>query len=80
MTLSILKIVLVLVLLAGMIILLVTVNHFFAGGFDSDNNDIDELRRNIKDKDEVISDQNVFRNLVKDPVRIDEDPIDKFFH
>lgn len=64
MTISILKIVLVLIILSVMIMVLVTINHFFAGGFHSTTNEIEEYRREINERDDVISDQSEFRHLV----------------
>lgn len=73
MTISILKAVLVLVILAVMIILLIAINHFFAGGFDCGGDEIDDFRKEIENGDEVISDKNVFGRLVENPVKVKND-------
>lgn len=65
MTISILKVLLVLVILSVMIILLVTINHFFVHSFDSDDDDIKELRNDIVHNKDVISDKSSFSELVK---------------
>ena len=74
MTISILKILLVLVILSVMIILLVTINHFFAHGFETDDDEIEELRREVSDNRDVITDKSSFRDLVEveRPVRKDK--------
>ena len=64
MTISIMKILLVLVILSVMIIILVTMNHFLVGSFNSDDDDIESLRHEIDDQKEVITDKSSFRELV----------------
>ena len=65
MTISILKIILVLVILAVMIIVLISINHVFAGSFSCDNEDIDELRRDLVDHDEIITNHSSFSDFVR---------------
>lgn len=65
MTITILKAVSTIVLLAMMIVVLLSMNHFLRGGFDSRQDDVDKMRRDLDETDEVISDESVFRDLVK---------------
>ena len=75
MTITILKALLVTVILAVMIIVLITINHFFAGGFNSDTNGIDELCQDVLENEDVITDNSAFREFVKvkSPVRPDKE-------
>lgn len=68
MVITILKVISVLVILAMMILLLVTMNHFLAGGFDCSNEEIDSLRNDVSETDDVISDESAFRHLVERPL------------
>lgn len=65
MTISILQAVFVIVILAVMVLLLLGINHFFAGTFEASNSDAEELRDEIKESEEVITPQNVLSELVK---------------
>lgn len=48
-----------------MIIVLMTINHFLAHGFESDDDDMEELKRDIDERKEVITDKSSFHQLVK---------------
>lgn len=78
MAIPILKVLLVLVILAVMVIVLVTINHVFAGGFDCSNEDIDELRQDLIDNDDVIPDKSSFRDLVEKPVKAENSDFKRY--
>ena len=65
MAISILQAVLVIVTLGVMILVLLGIHHFFSGSFESEDTDIEELRQDVDESDEVISDRNVFSDLVE---------------
>lgn len=69
MTISILKAVLVLVTLAVMILVLIGINHLFSGNFDLSQSDIDDMRHDLNDKEDVITENSVFNELVKVTVK-----------
>lgn len=73
MAISILQAVLVIVTLGVMILVLLGIHHFFSGSFESEDTDIEELRQDVDESEEVISDRNVFSDLVE--VREQERPI-----
>lgn len=72
MVISILKVVLVIVTLAGMILLLIGMNHFFSGSFDITDSEIDDMRRDVDGSEDVITERSVFRELVEAPRTVDE--------
>lgn len=72
MTITILKVLLVLVILSAMIILLVTINHYLVHSFESDDDDMVELRQDIEKNDKVITRKSSFSNLVE--VKNQENP------
>ncbi len=65
MTITILKTVLVIVILAVMILALLAMNHYLSGNFDMSESDADRFRGDVRDSDQVISDDSIFSNLVK---------------
>lgn len=64
MTITILKAVLVIVILAVMILVLLSINHLFSGNFDARESDAERLREDVTESDDVITGQNVFHELV----------------
>ena len=65
MIITLVKAVAVMIILAVMILILVSVNHFISGDFNSGMADIDELRDNLDNANDVITDKNVFGELVR---------------
>ena len=65
MTISILKAALVIAILAMMIVVLLSMNHFLTGDFDSRQSDLDDLRDDVEKSDKVITDNSSFKELVK---------------
>lgn len=65
MAISVLKIILVLIILSAMIIILLTVDHFLGHAFESNNDDVEELRHDIKERKNIITDKSTFRHLVE---------------
>ncbi len=63
-TISVLKVIAVVVVLLAMIILLRGIGHLFSGAFDTDIEDVKDLRNEVSNKEDVIGDGSVFRNLV----------------
>lgn len=68
-TVVIVKTLVVTVVLAVMILLLLSLNHIFSGNFNARNKDAETLREDIKTRNDVITDQNLFRALVRIRVR-----------
>ena len=68
MTVSILKAVVIITILGVMVLLLLGISHLFSGQFNSTKEDADHLREEVKESSDVISDNSVFRDLVKKPV------------
>ena len=65
MTISVIKAILIIFILAVMVVLLLGINHLFAGNFRADRDDADKLREDVETKDDVITDNNVFHELVE---------------
>lgn len=65
MTITILKAVAVIIILAVMILILLSVNHFLRGNFGSNQTDIESMRKEVENEENVISDHSVFKELVK---------------
>ena len=78
MAVQILKVIIVMVIIALMILVLVSINHYLAGGFNCSGEDIDELRRDVSDHDEVVSEKGSFGDLIHHPVRKTVDKNDNF--
>lgn len=64
MTISIIKAILIIVILAVMVMVLLGINHLFAGNFRADRDDAEQLREDVETKNDVITDNNVFHELV----------------
>lgn len=56
--------VIVIMILGAVVILLLGINHLFSGNFDVRKDDVEELRRDVKDSDHVISKKSSFHILV----------------
>ncbi|MDE6006419.1 MAG: hypothetical protein K2G67_02565 [Muribaculaceae bacterium] len=69
MAIPILKALLVVVILGVMILVLLGINHIFSGNFSVDSSDMDDLRQEVNESDEVISNNGAFTELVKVKVR-----------
>ena len=61
---AILKFILVVALLAGMVLVLLSIGHLSAGTFHHDNDDIDNLRREVDEDENVIGKASAFHSLV----------------
>lgn len=59
-----LKIILVVVVLLAMVLLLLGIGHLFSGNFNTNHQEIEGLRRDIKDRDEVITRNNSFHDFL----------------
>lgn len=64
MTLTILKIIAVVVILAAMFVILIGIGHLLSGKFDTNAAEIDELRKDVEQRSSVISDNNSFHDFL----------------
>lgn len=62
---AILKLILVVVLIAGMMIILLSIGHLSSGTFHHDADSIDDYRREVDEEESVIGKSSAFRSLVK---------------
>lgn len=74
MSVSIVQSVIVIVILAVMVVLLLGINHLFSGTFNSDTDDADQLRKDVDDSPEVITDKSIFHGLVEKRLQQNADP------
>jgi len=65
MIISIIKILTVVFILGMMILLLISVNHYLGGGFNSSDSDIDKLRNDICVDNDVITEKSMLSELVR---------------
>lgn len=65
MIISILKFILVVVILAMMVLILLGINHLFAGNFTANRKDAEQLRREVENSEKVITRNNIFHTLVR---------------
>ena len=63
------QITIVILILAGMMMLLLGIDQLFTGKFNADDERAYQLRHDVKNKGEVISDNNIFKSLVSDSAR-----------
>lgn len=61
---AILKVILVVLLLASMVLILLSIGHLSMGTFHHDPDSLDDLRREVDEKEDVIGKGNIFRSLV----------------
>lgn len=59
-------------ILVLMIIVLVVINHYFAGGFVSKPEQIEHLREEVREGNDVVTDNSAFGTLVKARARTGE--------
>lgn len=64
MVITIIKIISVIVILAAMFIILLDIGHLTTGSFNTDREDIDQLREDVENKRDVVSNKNTFHDLV----------------
>lgn len=69
MAIPILKALLVVVILGVMILLLLGINHIFSGSFSIEDTEVDNLRQELEETNEVISNNGAFTELVEVKVR-----------
>lgn len=60
----ILKVMLVLIILVAMVMILLGINQLFSGNLQAEEEEINRLRNDVNDKDEVITPQNIFRKFL----------------
>lgn len=68
----ILQTIMVAVILLLMMLMVLSVSQLGRRRFDADEQDLEELRRELEQCREVISDKSAFRQLVAKPVRTDD--------
>lgn len=61
---AILKFILVVALLAGMVLVLLSIGHLSAGTFHHDSDDLDNLRREVDEEEDVIGKASAFHSFV----------------
>lgn len=57
---TILKLIFVILLLVAMVVILLGIGHLSNGRFETDHTDIDKLREEVDNSDQVISRRNMF--------------------
>lgn len=62
---AILKIILVVMLLLAMVVILLGIGHLTNGRFDTDASDIDKLRDEVDNREEVISKRSIFHEFLE---------------
>lgn len=72
MIISILKFILVVVILAMMVLILLGINHLFAGNFTANRKDTEQLRRDVENSENVITRNNIFHTLVRKSEQLDK--------
>lgn len=77
MTLTILKIIAVVVILVAMLVILLGIGHMTSGNFETNREDIDELRHDVESKRDVVSNKNIFHEFVEGKEVLKEVPIKK---
>ncbi|MBD5288455.1 MAG: hypothetical protein HDS28_05200 [Bacteroides sp.] len=60
----ILKGMLVLIILVAMVMILLGINQLFTGNFHTEEEEINQLRKDIDEKDDVITSQSLFRKFL----------------
>ena len=66
---TILKIILVVGLLMGMIVVLLSIGRLSSDSFLGEAGDMDDFRREVDEKEDVIGSSNIFRSLIGAPSR-----------
>ncbi|MBD5184880.1 MAG: hypothetical protein HDS97_08345 [Bacteroidales bacterium] len=60
----ILKGMLVLIILVAMVMILLGINQLFSGNFQNEEEETKVLRKEVEERDEVITSQNLFRKFL----------------
>lgn len=60
----ILKGMLVLIILVAMVMILLGINQLFSGNFQNEEEETNVLRKEVEERDEVITSQNLFRKFL----------------
>ncbi len=61
---TILKIILVVMLMLAMVVILLGIGQLSSGRFDTDTSDIDKLRDEVDNREEVISRRSIFHEFL----------------
>lgn len=72
MAMSILQVVAVIVILGVMVLILLGISHIFSGSFNTDQSDEAALRQDLEDKPDVITEENVFHQLLREDQSLKE--------
>ena len=62
---AIMKIILVVMLMLAMVVILLGIGHLSNGSFDTDASDIDKLRDEVDNREEVISKRSIFHEFLE---------------
>ncbi|MDE5790093.1 MAG: hypothetical protein K2H96_02540 [Muribaculaceae bacterium] len=60
----IIKGMLVLIILVAMVMILLGINQLFTGNLQAEEEETNQLRNDVNDKDEVLTSQNLFRKFL----------------
>ncbi len=63
-TISILKIILVVVIIGAMTLILLGISHLFSGSFNSDEYEAAKMRKDLLDKEDVVTRRGIFGQLL----------------
>lgn len=66
---AIFKIILVVALLMGMMIVLLSIGKLSSDSFHGESDNMDDFRREVDEKEDVIGSANIFRSLIGAPCR-----------
>ncbi len=61
---AIVKFMLVLIILVAMVMILLGINRLFTGSLQTEEEETNQLRNDVNDKDDVLTSQNVFRKFL----------------
>lgn len=74
MVMSMLQVVAVIVILGVMVLILLGISHIFSGSFNTDQTDEATLRQDLEDKPDVITEESVFHQLLREEKSLKEAP------
>lgn len=64
MTITIIKIIAVVVILAAMLVILMGIGHLYSGNFNTDMGEMDQFRKDVENKEDVVSRASAFHQFL----------------
>lgn len=64
MTITIIKIIAVVVILAAMLVILMGIGHLYSGNFNTDMGEMDQFRKDVENKEDVVSSSSAFHQFL----------------